>query len=197
MRVGTKLVAVPMLAALLTSAAVVAEDGAGAGAAVASIERATLLLPIKNARIPLAGVLSGGQPTPEQIESAARAGVRTVINLRTDEEPGFEWERAAVEGHGMRYVHIPVAGASGLTRRNVERIDAALFGSLEQGPVLLHCASGNRIGAVLALREAWILNTDAESALQYGVRSGLRGLEPETRKLLGLSGSAAERAKPR
>jgi uncharacterized protein (TIGR01244 family) len=186
-----------MLAALLASAAVLAEDCAGSGAVGASVERATPLPPIKNARVPLADVLSGGQPTREQIEDAARAGVRTVINLRTDGEPGFEWERAAVEGHGMRYIHIPIAGASGLTRRNVESIDAALVSSLEQGPVLLHCASGNRIGAVLALREAWLLNTDAEAALQYGVRNGLSGLEPETRKLLGLSGSAAKRAEPR
>jgi len=118
-----------------------------------------------------------------------------VISLRTDEEPGFEWERETVEDLGMRYVQIPVTGASGLTRENVERIDAALSEALEAGSVLLHCGSGNRIGAVLALREAWLRDVDAGAALDHGLASGLTKLESATRELLGLTESAAETAK--
>ena len=147
---------------------------------------ASALLPIRNARVPVEGVLSGGQPSPEQIEAAARAGFRTVINLRTEGEPGFEWEREAVESLGMRYVLLPVAGADGLTRENVESLDAALEQALGEGPVLLHCASGNRIGAILALRAAWLQEVDAQKALEYGRASGMTRLEGATRKLLGL-----------
>jgi uncharacterized protein (TIGR01244 family) len=153
---------------------------------VAEETSATALLPIPNARIPLEGVLSGGQPTTEQIEAAARAGFRTVINLRTDQESGFEWEREAVEGLGMRYVQIPVAGADGLTHDNIELIDAALREARQSGPVLLHCGSGNRIGAVLALRAAWLQKIDAAEALDYGLASGLTRLEGKTRELLDL-----------
>jgi len=136
------------------------------------------------------GVLSGGQPTPEQIAEAAAAGFRTVINLRAAEEPGFEWEPAAVEAPGMRYVSIPVEGASGLTRENVDRIDAALAEARRAGPVLLHCSSGNRIGAVLALRAAWVEGRPAVEALAVGLGAGLTRLEPATREILGLPASA-------
>ncbi len=153
---------------------------------------ATPLLPIANARVPMEGVLSGGQPTQEQIEAAARAGFRTVINLRTEQEAGFEWERQAVEDLGMRYVLIPVAGAQGLTRENVERVDAALAEARAAGPVLLHCGSGNRIGALLALRAAWLQDVEPAAALDYGLDSGLTRLEGRTRELLGLTESEAD-----
>ena len=135
---------------------------------------------------PLEGILSMGQPTPQQIEDAARAGVRTVINLRTDAEGGFEWEQAAVEGLGMRYVRIPIAGADDLTRDNVKRLDDVLREDLARGQVLLHCASGNRNGALLALREAWMRGASPEAALEVGRAAGLTRFAPETRALLGL-----------
>ncbi len=146
---------------------------------------------IPNARTPLAGVRSGGQPTPEQIEEAAGAGFRTVINLRADGEPGFEWEREAVERLGMQYVHIPVAGAPGLTHENVERLDTALADARQRGPALLHCASGNRIGAMLALREAWVRGAGPSDALRFGLDAGLTKLEPDVRALLGLPAADA------
>jgi len=125
--------------------------------------------------------------------TAATGGFRTVINLRTDQEPGFEWERDAVEKTGMRYVQIPV-GADGLTRENVERIDAALDQALTEGPILLHCGSGNRIGAVLALREAWLGGTQPEEALSYGLASGLTRLEGKVREILDLPSEDASNA---
>jgi uncharacterized protein (TIGR01244 family) len=145
------------------------------------------LLAIPNARVPMDGVLSGGQPSEEQIEAAARTGIRTVINLRTDREPGFEWERDAVERLGMRYVHIPVAGAGGLTRDNVEAVDRALKDARAAGPTLLHCGSGNRVGAMLALRRAWLEDAAPGEALAYGQAGGLTGLEPAVRELLDLA----------
>jgi len=162
------------------------------GPAFAADERSSTsaLLPLFNARVPLAGVLSGGQPTEEQIALAGRAGFRTVINLRTAEERGFEWEREAVERSGMRYVQIPVAGAAGLTRENAERLDKELERGIAEGPVLLHCASGNRIGALLALRAAWLEGVDPQEALEYGRDSGLTGLEAATSELLGLAPAA-------
>ena len=99
--------------------------------------RMSELLSIPGARIPMAGVLSGGQPTRQQIEAAAVGGFGTVINLRVDQETGFEWEAETVEGLGMRYVSIPVAGSKGLTLENVHQLDAALSEAAAAGPVLL------------------------------------------------------------
>jgi uncharacterized protein (TIGR01244 family) len=170
------------LAALAFATAGSAHPGESGPGAVDTTE----LLSIPGARIPMDGVLSGGQPTPDQIEAAAVAGFGTVINLRSAVEKGFEWEAEAVESLGMRYVSIPVAGAKGLTRETVERLDAALSEAVASGPVLLHCASGNRIGAILALRAAWLHGVEAEAALEFGLANGMTRLEPTIRELLGL-----------
>jgi len=144
----------------------------------------TPLLPIRNARVPLQGVLSGGQPTPEQIAAAAKGGFATVISLRTDPESGHEWEREAVEAAGMQFVQIPIAGADGLTRDNVARIDEALTAAMKEGPVLFHCASGNRIGAALALRAGWVQEASTDDAMKLGLAGGVTRLEQKTRELL-------------
>jgi hypothetical protein len=52
--------------------------------------------------------------------------------------------------------------------------------------VLLHCASANRVGALLALREAWHRGAEPQAALAVGIEAGLTGLEPATREKLGL-----------
>ena len=144
---------------------------------------AATLIEIPNARTPLDGMLTGGQPTPEQLERAAAAGYRTIINLRTDAEEGFDWEEAAVAELGMRYVMIPVAGAAGLTRENVERLGGALSDP-EAAPVMIHCKSGNRVGALLALKAAWIDGASGDEAIQLGLDAGLTRLESKTRALL-------------
>ena len=173
--------------ATIASEFVRAGDQGTARAEVDTTGGATLLLPIKNARVPMDGMLSGGQPTPEQIEAAARVGYRTVINLRGEKESGFEWESQLVEELGMKYVLLPVTGKDSLTRERIERIDAVLAAALKEGPVLLHCASGNRVGAVLALRAAWVEEMDLEEALAYGRASGMTGAEGVARELLGLT----------
>jgi len=181
--------AFPSFFRVLLVATAIAVLGAGCAAASEPTPAApatSALLPIPNARIPIAGVLSGGQPTPEQVEAAARAGFATVINLRTDGEPGFEWERALVEKLGMTYVHIPVAGADSLTKDTIAKIDAALRAATARGPVLFHCASGNRIGATLALRAAWVDGASPADAYAYGVASGMTRLADATRGILGL-----------
>jgi uncharacterized protein (TIGR01244 family) len=155
----------------------------------------TLLLPLPNARVPIAGVLSGGQPTQEQVAAAGAAGCKTVINLRPETEPGFAWEPEAVRAAGMAYVSIPVAGAAGLTRENVARFDAALEEATARGPVILHCSSGNRAGALLALRAAWLEGKDPATALEYGRASGLTGLEPAVTSLLGPQAAPAQAPK--
>jgi uncharacterized protein (TIGR01244 family) len=178
-----------LLVSLLVAAVTVACGGdapvSGAPEAAAPTT-SSALVPIRNARIPVEGVLSGGQPTPEQIEAAARAGFRTVINIRTAGEPGFEWEQAAVEKLGMTYVHIPVGGEESFTRETIAAIDEALREAKARGPVLYHCASGNRIGATLALRAAWVEGAPPQDAYRYGLASGMTRTADMTRRLLGL-----------
>jgi len=45
---------------------------------------------IPNALIPKPDILTGGQPTPQQLEQAKQAGYRTIVNLRPAAEMS-EW----------------------------------------------------------------------------------------------------------
>lgn len=165
---------------------------AGIGAARAAedpgSEKAAELLP--NGRAPLPRVVTGGQPSAEQLAGLAAAGFRTVVNLRADGEPSPVGEpEAAVEGLGMRYVHIPVAGAEGLDRENARALSEVLADEAAY-PVAVYCGSGNRVGALLALEAAWIERAAPEEALELGLDAGLTRLEPQVRELLGLPPAA-------
>jgi len=140
---------------------------------------------VKNGMMPFEGVLTGGQPTDEQLAALRDVGYKTVINLRQPDERGTRGEAETVAELGMAYVSIPVAGKEGLNEENA----AALAAALDQadGPVLLHCGSGNRVGALLALKAFWLEGATAEEAMDVGLAGGVTRLEPVVRELLGMA----------
>jgi uncharacterized protein (TIGR01244 family) len=123
------------------------------------------------------------QPSAEALVKLPASGVRTVINLRPASEVPELDEKSVVEKAGMKYLSLPIAGAAGLTRENVTAFDR-LMADAGEGKVLMHCASGNRVGAMMALRARWIQGKSAEEALVIGKSSGLKGLEGDVRGLL-------------
>ena len=144
---------------------------------------ADFILDIPNA-CTLGGLCTGGRPAPEHLAKAADLGVKVVVNLCPPaESPGFD-EAAVVASLGMSYVNIPVAGAGDLTPANVALLAAALEGHGEQHRALLHCASGNRAGAMLALIAKQIDGKSTAEALDIGRAAGLKGLEPVVMQLL-------------
>jgi uncharacterized protein (TIGR01244 family) len=139
---------------------------------------------LPNAALPAPDVATAGAVAPGDAEALARSGVRHVIDLRVDAEtPGFD-EAAEVRAAGLRYDNLPIRGPQDLTRANVDAFDALLRGA--DRPVLVHCGSSNRVGALAALRAAWIEGRTPEEALAEGRRWGLKGLEPAVRERLGL-----------
>ncbi len=138
---------------------------------------------IEHATEPRDGWLIGGQPEPHHLVEARETGVRHVLNARGPDE--FEdWDqRALIESLGLEYHRIPIAGEADLDREAVEAFDQALERIGSEG-ALMHCASGNRIGALFALREAWIQGEDTETAIDVGQAHGLTGLEATVRSLL-------------
>ena len=130
---------------------------------------------IPNRGEPLENVTTGGQPDSASLESLAESGYTTVIDLRRPEEDRGIDESAAVEGLGMSYVSIPVDGANGVTYENAELLNQVL--GQAEGPVLIHCGSGNRAGALLSLREK-LNGADNETALAVGRAGSLTRLEP-------------------
>ena len=124
----------------------------------------------------------GGQPSAADLQRLAASGVRHVINLRpAAEQTGYD-ESAAVTAEGMQYHNLPVAGAADISFANAQALDA-LLADIGDEPVLLHCASGNRVGALIALR-AGLAGSDPEEALQQGREWGLTSLEGVVRQRL-------------
>lgn len=129
------------------------------------------------------GMVTGGQPTRAALDAASAAGITHVINLRTTGEPAPFDEAAAARTLGITYTALPIAGAAGLTRENVVLLDEALATNAD-GLTMLHCGSGNRVGALMALRAAWIQNTPIDEAILLGKAYGLTSLEPAVKELL-------------
>lgn len=128
-------------------------------------------------------VLVGGQPTADVLRQAAAAGIKVVVNFRGEsEDPGYD-EAALAAELGLTYLRVPVAGAQDLTPENAYLFDAVLD-QVGQQPALMHCASGNRVGALHALHAARFGGKDPDAAIEIGKAHGLTGLEGEVRKRL-------------
>jgi uncharacterized protein (TIGR01244 family) len=122
------------------------------------------------------------QPSIEALTKLGSAGVRTVIDLRPDAETPILDEKAVVEKSGLIYRSLPVAGKAGLTRENVTAFDG-LLAEAKDGNVLLHCASGNRVGALMALRARWLQGKSADEAMAIGKATGMTGLAADVKAL--------------
>jgi len=119
-------------------------------------------------------LVSSGQPDAEVLAIVKEAGFTTVVDLRgMSEDRGMD-ESAEVAALGMKYISLPIAGGGDISFENAAELDKILAAS--DGPVLLHCASGNRVGALLALREKTAGATD-EEALAIGKAGGMTRLE--------------------
>lgn len=130
---------------------------------------------------PVSNITSSGQPDNEALKVFADSGYVAVIDLRgPDEDRGLE-EASAVEANNMQYIALPIVGGDAINYENAQALDNVLSGL--DGPVLLHCGSGNRVGALLALR-ASLAGADDEEALEYGRSAGLTRLEPLVKERL-------------
>ena len=125
--------------------------------------------------------ISTGQPDEAILTQLKAAGYVAVVDLRTASEDRGLDEPAAVADAGLDYYSLPVAGARGTTFANAKALEDLLAGI--DGPVFLHCRSGNRVGALLAL-SASKNGAPLEEALALGKTAGLTTLEPVVRERL-------------
>lgn len=94
----------------------------------------------------LGGIFLASQPAPADFEQAKEGGVVTVLDLRHDRErPDFD-ERAFVTELGLQYVQLPWNGPDELTDEVFDE-GRRLLSTLER-PLLFHCGSANRVGAL-------------------------------------------------
>ncbi|PWW14120.1 MULTISPECIES: tyrosine-protein phosphatase [Pseudidiomarina] len=159
-----------------------------AAAIFTSVLSACAPTPATPAPTPLADVLQpspdryvSGQPTKQQLAALQQLGVRQVINLRSDAEVADHPEPEWVAALQLNYQHLPIRGAADLTLANIQAFDQLLA---TPQPTLLHCSSGNRVGAMMALRAYWLQQASAEQALRIGYEHGLGDLEDSVKQLL-------------
>lgn len=142
------------------------------------------LIRLPNFQVPLDGVLTGGQPTVDQVKQAAETGFKAVINLRTDNElPDPAQELTWVEGAGMKYFHIPISVPEDLTPQKTE-VFIDVLSKPENYPLIIHCKSGERVGAMFALKAFHVDEKEIEEALLVGTMAGLSKLTPTVKKIL-------------
>jgi uncharacterized protein (TIGR01244 family) len=124
-------------------------------------------------RILAPSVAGGGQPALEELAELAELGYGLVINLRRPSEPLAAEEGDLVRAAGLDYVAIPL-GSADLTADHARHL-AELLRERATGHVLLHCASGNRVGALwglhIGLRDGLGIAETLEVARASGMQS--------------------------
>ncbi|MEC8138845.1 MAG: hypothetical protein VX058_01665, partial [Pseudomonadota bacterium] len=85
-------------------------------------------------------------------------------------------EQELVTELGMNYYHIPVQSKADITIENATKLQA-LLNKQQQQTTLLHCASSNRVGALVALYNAVTLKKPIDEAVEIGKQWGLKSLE--------------------
>jgi len=115
---------------------------------------------------------TAGQPADAAFGKLATNGFRSVLNLRTAAEGiDLDRERTLVEAAGMRYVSIPVVSSA----PKPEQVDAFIKAVIDAAnqPMLIHCASANRVGAFWMIYRAVEQSWTEEKALEEATRIGL------------------------
>ena len=94
-------------------------------------------------------IYRGAQPTDQGIQSLARLGVKTIIDLRGGDSHRRAEEKV-VKTAGMRYVHVPLKGFGAPQDEEMSKL-LALLDDSSGWPVFVHCKRGaDRTGTVIA-----------------------------------------------
>ena len=124
-------------------------------------------------------VVARFEPTRETFEQIAGEGFRSVVSLQTtgeDQKLPIEDERRTAEAAGLAFYHQPVSGHS-LDDAAVDRFREAL-GRLPR-PILLHCASGKRSGAMTMMHLASEQGMTGDEAIERAEEMGFECDTPE------------------
>jgi len=119
---------------------------------------------------------TGGQPSEQAFAKVAASGFHSVLSLRAAGE-GIDLtkERASVENTGLRYFNIPVVSSTPRPEQADEFI--RLVKEKSNHPMLINCATANRVGAFMMIYRVVEQGWSEEKALDEALKIGLRGEE--------------------
>jgi protein tyrosine phosphatase (PTP) superfamily phosphohydrolase (DUF442 family) len=119
---------------------------------------------------------TGGQPSEKAFAKVAASRFRSVLSLRTaDEGIDLKRERSLVEENGLRYFNIPVVSSAPRAEQADEFVK--LVSEKSNHPMLINCASANRVGAFMMIYRVLEQGWSEEKALDEALKIGLRGDE--------------------
>jgi len=118
-------------------------------------------------------IACAGATTPAAVAEVKKLGYTSIINLRQPTEAGanLEEEAAAAKAADIRYVHLPVNGASP-DPAIVEGFLKAVTDPANQ-PAFVHCASGNRAAALWMIKRMVVDGWDADRASAEATALGM------------------------
>jgi uncharacterized protein (TIGR01244 family) len=120
----------------------------------------------------LGGVFLASQPEKEDFSHAKEGGIKTVLNLREKEE--LDWDEAELIGSlGMEYVNVPFKTPASLTDEVFDKV-RKLLNDKAKRPLLVHCASANRVGAVWLAHRVLDGGKSYDEALKEAKTVGLK-----------------------
>lgn len=118
-------------------------------------------------------------PDADKLRQAAQEGFRSVVNMQTEGERkgiGPQAEARAAEKAGLTYLHHPVDGE----KLSDEVVDGFRRKAAElPAPVLVHCASGKRSGAMVMMHLAAEQDMSGEQAIEKAEQMGFECDTPE------------------
>jgi uncharacterized protein (TIGR01244 family) len=118
-------------------------------------------------------VACGGATTPEAVPEIKKMGFKSIINLRLPNENGanIEAEAAAAKAAGINFYSIPFSGQSPDPAVADKFLDTITAPGNE--PAYIHCAAGNRAGAMWMIKRLAVDHWDADRAYTEAAALGL------------------------
>ena len=118
----------------------------------------------------------GGQPRAGGVQRLKELGVKTIINLRGEDEL-TRAEQKEAQAAGLKYFNRPMPDLSRPSDEQIARV-MAIIDAAENQPVFVHCKRGSdRTGTVIAIYRISHENWTAERAISEAKQHGLSWIE--------------------
>ncbi|MEO6393156.1 MAG: tyrosine-protein phosphatase [Pyrinomonadaceae bacterium] len=113
-----------------------------------------------------------GQPMDHGFAELAHVGIKTIVNLRDDDDRALSEEKQ-VTAAGMQYFNLPLSNLKHPNAAQLEKI-LAVINDPQNQPVLVHCKRGaDRTGTIIACyriaHDGWTGDAALKEAKSYGL----------------------------
>jgi protein tyrosine/serine phosphatase len=125
----------------------------------------------------------GAQPRSGGIKRLSELGVKTIVNLRGEDELSRS-ERSEAKRYNIQYFSVPMAGIGRPTDAEMSKV-MGIVDAPENWPVFIHCKHGSdRTGTVVACYRITHDRWDAEKATAEARRFGMSWIETGMRSYI-------------